>query len=117
MVYAPSGMIDINSDFLRAYSRVLAGDRVGYLFFFFQAEDGIRDLIVTGVQTCALPIYFAMGRKQDTAVPRPGSLVTCMAPLCSSMMRWQRASPRPNPRSLVVKKGVKTLSRDRKSVV
>src|SRR5690349_23025361 len=28
------------------------------LFFFFQAEDGIRDLYVTGVQTCALPIYF-----------------------------------------------------------
>src|SRR2546430_1964457 len=27
-------------------------------FFFFQAEDGIRDLTVTGVQTCALPIYF-----------------------------------------------------------
>src|SRR5690349_23066325 len=27
------------------------------LFFFFQAEDGIRDLYVTGVQTCALPIY------------------------------------------------------------
>src|SRR5206468_8362463 len=26
--------------------------------FFFQAEDGIRDLIVTGVQTCALPISF-----------------------------------------------------------
>src|SRR2546421_7724597 len=29
-----------------------------HFFFFFQAEDGIRDLIVTGVQTCALPIYF-----------------------------------------------------------
>src|SRR2546430_7419867 len=28
-------------------------------FFFFQAEDGIRDLTVTGVQTCALPIYAA----------------------------------------------------------
>src|SRR2546427_443420 len=27
-----------------------------YDFFFFQAEDGIRDLTVTGVQTCALPI-------------------------------------------------------------
>src|SRR2546427_3194522 len=27
-------------------------------FFFFQAEDGIRDLTVTGVQTCALPIWF-----------------------------------------------------------
>src|SRR5204863_3834027 len=29
------------------------------LFFFFQAEDGIRDLYVTGVQTCALPIWSA----------------------------------------------------------
>ena len=32
-------------------------------FFFFQAEDGIRDIGVTGVQTCALPIfceYFCM---------------------------------------------------------
>src|SRR2546421_2416149 len=29
---------------------------VDLCFFFFQAEDGIRDLIVTGVQTCALPI-------------------------------------------------------------
>src|SRR2546430_11781717 len=28
-----------------------------YCFFFFQAEDGIRDLTVTGVQTCALPIF------------------------------------------------------------
>src|SRR2546425_6565506 len=27
------------------------------IFFFFQAEDGIRDKLVTGVQTCALPIY------------------------------------------------------------
>src|SRR5256884_4000765 len=29
---------------------------VSGLFFFFQAEDGIRDVAVTGVQTCALPI-------------------------------------------------------------
>src|SRR2546421_1793833 len=35
---------------LPARSRMLTG------IFFFQAEDGIRDLIVTGVQTCALPI-------------------------------------------------------------
>src|SRR5206468_7660388 len=34
-------------------------------FFFFQAEDGIRDLIVTGVQTCALPILiFGENRSQ-----------------------------------------------------
>src|SRR6266496_2879023 len=30
--------------------------RLVCVFFFFQAEDGIRDLYVTGVQTCALPI-------------------------------------------------------------
>src|SRR2546425_11616856 len=30
-------------------------------FFFFQAEDGIRDKLVTGVQTCALPISYAAG--------------------------------------------------------
>ena len=29
---------------------------VMFVFFFFQAEDGIRDIGVTGVQTCALPI-------------------------------------------------------------
>src|SRR5690625_5908296 len=33
-------------------------------FFFFQAEDGIRDGHVTGVQTCALPIYF-LGRSTE----------------------------------------------------
>src|SRR2546422_1284577 len=30
-------------------------------FFFFQAEDGIRDVAVTGVQTCALPISLDVG--------------------------------------------------------
>src|SRR2546430_9807746 len=39
---------------------MLAGRRrdnvCGLFVFFFQAEDGIRDLTVTGVQTCALPI-------------------------------------------------------------
>src|SRR2546425_1278893 len=32
------------------------------VFFFFQAEDGIRDKLVTGVQTCALPIWFVPHR-------------------------------------------------------
>src|SRR2546430_869593 len=35
---------------------VLVGGSVVSFIFFFQAEDGIRDLTVTGVQTCALPI-------------------------------------------------------------
>src|SRR5258708_31512799 len=34
-----------------------------FLFFFFQAEDGIRDDLVTGVQTCALPI--CLNRAQE----------------------------------------------------
>src|SRR5207245_5192696 len=33
-----------------------------FSFFFFQAEDGIRDATVTGVQTCALPISIALPR-------------------------------------------------------
>src|SRR5258708_34583720 len=33
-------------------------------FFFFQAEDGIRDDLVTGVQTCALPISKVVGEDQ-----------------------------------------------------
>src|SRR2546430_17118753 len=37
--------------------------------FFFQAEDGIRDLTVTGVQTCALPISFVKGRLKPVALP------------------------------------------------
>ena len=31
--------------------------------FFFQAEDGIRDRLVTGVQTCALPISWRISRR------------------------------------------------------
>src|SRR5207253_4587811 len=37
------------------------------LFFFFQAEDGIRDGHVTGVQTCALPIYLDERPEQPRA--------------------------------------------------
>src|SRR2546427_12313384 len=46
-----------------------------YFFFFFQAEDGIRDLTVTGVQTCALPISgctaSGCGGHPDRAPPPP----------------------------------------------
>src|SRR2546430_3298455 len=41
-------------------------------FFFFQAEDGIRDLTVTGVQTCALPILHAvkfLGFRNQSELP------------------------------------------------
>src|SRR5947208_16503965 len=56
-------------------------------FFFFQAEDGIRDDLVTGVQTCALPIL---------ALTQAGRAVATARPACVSAtrrsIRW-RASP------------------------
>src|SRR5260221_5080594 len=46
---------------------------MGFGFFFFQAEDGIRDHCVTGVQTCALPIFtcaeiFTVGLSEQVMV-------------------------------------------------
>src|SRR5258708_14625502 len=48
----------------RGHVRVLifVGQSAFDLFFFFQAEDGIRDDLVTGVQTCALPILSELGK-------------------------------------------------------
>src|SRR2546430_10027871 len=45
-------------------------------FFFFQAEDGIRDLTVTGVQTCALPISLRISRGAPCA---PSAACACSA--------------------------------------
>src|SRR5256885_13258515 len=53
-----------------------ADDDADQVFFFFQAEDGIRDYKVTGVQTCALPISGRGGsgsehaRQQQMAIVR-----------------------------------------------
>src|SRR2546427_12584322 len=51
-------------------------------FFFFQAEDGIRDLTVTGVQTCALPIWDGSGcfRRGPSARGSPRSSSRCRRP-------------------------------------
>src|SRR5229473_5828200 len=45
----------------------------GVLFFFFQAEDGIRDKLVTGVQTCALPIYLDLMWAGDLVLAAAGT--------------------------------------------
>src|SRR2546427_468746 len=45
-----------------------------FFFFFFQAEDGIRDLTVTGVQTCALPIYVELKVAQGQQFVAGGSI-------------------------------------------
>src|SRR5437667_11872316 len=58
-------------------------------FFFFQAEDGIRDRDVTGVQTCALPI----SRHAQTRIRVPG-----VVPLEPSR-EANRGMPLPDPQS------------------
>src|SRR5207249_9515410 len=52
---------------------IYVGYSISITFFFFQAEDGIRDRNVTGVQTCALPISDgeAPGRRHDLAREEP----------------------------------------------
>src|SRR2546422_2929513 len=44
-------------------------------FFFFQAEDGIRDVAVTGVQTCALPISIMPGMLIIEAMAQVGGML------------------------------------------
>src|SRR2546427_9563518 len=46
-------------------------------FFFFQAEDGIRDLTVTGVQTCALPISAVTPPAGVGPLHMPSDVGTC----------------------------------------
>src|SRR5947207_8456900 len=67
-----------------------------FCFFFFQAEDGIRDHCVTGVQTCALPI---------SAWRRSVPLAASMLPNTATQPRRMPATP------------PTASSRDRKSVV
>src|SRR2546425_8944106 len=65
-------------DFLTSNKVWIATDRsrarrcVEAFVFFFQAEDGIRDKLVTGVQTCALPICAQTGERDTLNCPRPG---------------------------------------------
>src|SRR5256885_10974685 len=59
-------------------SKALANVIMAFVLFFFQAEDGIRDYKVTGVQTCALPICRAVtaGMKRTSARNRPSNRST-----------------------------------------
>src|SRR5437762_10993712 len=77
-----------------------------FFFFFFQAEDGIRDTSVTGVQTCALPIslqftscHRAPHRSRSRRPYRRASPATnCLKSIatCGSPGPWRSGSP---PRS------------------
>src|SRR5256885_10668307 len=87
---------------------------VRLFFFFFQAEDGIRDYKVTGVQTCALPISSARlphtrsnpGRRcgasrSGPAYPLPRSPVTTTSPTRTASRSEEHTSELQSPCNLV----------------
>src|SRR5438046_4882696 len=71
-----------------------------FFFFFFQAEDGIRDWSVTGVQTCALPISFfrAFPEYWDRRIAWPAAGAGLLHPgrtllrSCIVRLPWQNVS-------------------------
>src|SRR6266481_4785638 len=73
----------ISSNLTVLYMSII-GYMLSHVFFFFQAEDGIRDGTVTGVQTCALPI---------SAMPTPPVKPT--RPSTTSSFRCVRLFTRP----------------------
>src|SRR5205085_7632237 len=64
------------------------------ILFFFQAEDGIRDLTVTGVQTCALPISRARSAMIVGVMYAPGSFAKSRVKLTDSPVMCPRSAPR-----------------------
>src|SRR5207302_7599519 len=65
-----------------------------FFFFFFQAEDGIRDFHVTGVQTCALPIWWRVIVCHACATRHP--VHCCSTTAASSAFRHSNGTPRPS---------------------
>src|SRR2546430_1733041 len=63
------GKVGTDFSFATSLQGLWNPSRLAYLFF--QAEDGIRDLTVTGVQTCALPI--SLGPVEDRHLPEAGA--------------------------------------------
>src|SRR2546421_1583496 len=68
-----------------------------FFVFFFQAEDGIRDLIVTGVQTCALPISRSTASRPRRSRSSPGirrfSLTAASCPIPTPRWKCGRRLP------------------------
>src|SRR2546423_13869983 len=92
------------------------------LFFFFQAEDGIRDKLVTGVQTCALPILSSIAAEDILhdlgALSMMSSDSQAMGRLGEVIIRnWQTAYKMKKKRgSLVEEKGNNDNFRDKRYI-
>src|SRR5256885_4996791 len=73
----------------------LGVERLDEFFFFFQAEDGIRDYKVTGVQTCALPILSQSPSSQPIRFYHRGQIVEVQGPHPTrSVLDWLRGDAR-----------------------
>src|SRR5688572_31061664 len=78
-------------------------------FFFFQAEDGIRDLTVTGVQTCALPIY-----ERPVVLAHEATLTQVLFNLVSNALKFVAPDVRPLVRLRAEEQGQFVRSEERR---
>src|SRR5256886_11420125 len=70
------------------------------VFFFFQAEDGIRDLTVTGVQTCALPIWdWLEARMAERGLRTARELAAALGVANTAVLDWLKGADTPSLRS------------------
>src|SRR2546423_7662664 len=91
-------------------------------FFFFQAEDGIRDKLVTGVQTCALPISVTgpLSKKAGHGVYRAPartksqSVVALPAAASGAVIAWPGA-PNPGTRFTAARSGERRVGEECRS--
>src|SRR5205807_3576516 len=118
VVEQPSAAETVGSDVRRIrYASVLASGALASLccfFFFFQAEDGIRDYKVTGVQTCALPISDAqLSRLEPLQGQRRGYVFPSRSLATTVAMRFcrDRKSTRLNSSHLVISYAVFCLKK------
>src|SRR5205823_10986705 len=81
------------------------------LFFFFQAEDGIRDKLVTGVQTCALPIWPAPWQWGQVwaMLKMPRDVSTCPRPPQVAQVLTREPGSAPAPPQTSQPSGLVTL--------
>src|SRR2546422_314069 len=100
---------DAHGHLQRGATVVSSRIRLTAIPFFFQAEDGIRDVAVTGVQTCALPIWVPTDPRCLSPIPRAtnsvaravdGSLYRLRDEIC---LRYSSASSSTNATALTHK--------------
>src|SRR2546429_3171626 len=78
---------------LHTWRFLLIARQLVFIFFFFQAEDGIRDVAVTGVQTCALPIFDSSKRSGSMPAEPPRVALRPNLPAVEQSVRSRSDAP------------------------